>query len=269
MSNVPAYLRKKLEAANVQSASDLITAGASVPRISTLGKVWRLKNSGDEKIIQGELEVVILGIMPEGLMSKTYYKAGYVSGSTDAPDCQSTNGVKPDAHVQSPKSASCAKCPENQFGSTISMSGKQAKACKDSKHLYIKQVAEINDEAAPIYLMNITWASMQSMTDFAKDIAKDGVPPSVVKCKLSFNIESSTPQIVFKLGGYLNESEADASIAKAEEAPWKNDIAQTAIGQDKPAVAQTAITQERPAVAVAAVDVFDNDTEAADVLDKW
>lgn len=275
MSNVPAYLRKKLEAANVQGAEELIVAGASIPRISTLGKVWRLKNGGGEEVIQGELEVVILGMLPEGRMSKTYYASGYQDGSKDAPDCQSTDGLVPDGQIQSPKSTSCAKCPMNQFGSLISAAGKQAKACKDSKHLYVKRISDINEDSAPIYMMNITWASMKSMTEFAKDIAKEGIPPAAVKCKLSFNIESSTPQIMFTMSGYLADNEVDASLAKAEEAPWKDDIAGRALPAGS-SQSQTAITQERPAPVVAkpqhvVVDgVVEHKTDDDDdVLSNW
>ena len=69
------------------------------------GKAWSIRKGGQDTTLMREdgdgprnsIEVVVL--KSAGVVSKIFYKNGYVEGSTAAPDCYSTNGVTPAAGV--------------------------------------------------------------------------------------------------------------------------------------------------------------------------
>ena len=120
------------EALGGADANDDLSAGVSggFSVLSFRGSKWRVKHSGDEALITDEegetvpsLKVVMLKANKN--ISKNYYKDGYVEGSSDAPDCYSVDGIKPDAGVQDPVSPACASCPKNQFGSRMTEQGKK------------------------------------------------------------------------------------------------------------------------------------------------
>ena len=113
-----------------------ITTGYPILRIK--GKVWAITRGGNEPHVlmrpdgdgpRNSIEVVILDASKH--VSKVWYENGYEEGSTSAPDCFSPNGVVPDASSAKKQNNTCADCPQNTWGSKITPTGKQAKACTE------------------------------------------------------------------------------------------------------------------------------------------
>lgn len=146
MDNIPAHLLNMPATSNF--ADDAVHGlGGVRPTLSIARQTFTaIDAGGNEKPVagfdqiqgsqtQGRMYVDVIFIDANKNVSKTYYAGAYDAGATEysAPDCWSDNGVAPSAQADKPQSPTCAACPHNQWGSQISQTGKQTKACRDAK----------------------------------------------------------------------------------------------------------------------------------------
>ena len=192
--------------------------GISVPRISLKGRQFRFIVDGEEEFkTSNPIEMVFLGVEPEAGMSKTWYEKGYQPGSTDPPDCSSWDGIRPDSWVNKPQSQLCANCPNMVWGSAKSMSGKKAKACKESKRIIAVKADDIDGTA---YIMNVTIASLKALSTYGTWLSKNQLPYSALITRISF-VDSDFPEVEFEFAGFLPEDNGKAMLSRAEEKEWK------------------------------------------------
>jgi len=190
-----------------------ITGGFAV--MSIKGKAWRIKYRGNETTLmredgdgaQGSIEVVIIRAAP--FLSKTFYKGGYVDGSTEAPDCASSNGVTPDANVPAKQADLCKLCPQNVFGSKVTDAGKQAKACSDAKKLAIVPFGDMKNEiyGGPM-LLRVPAASLGDMKEFSMKMAKRGFPSGSYAVRIGFDVNEAFPKLTFAAIKPLTDEQA-------------------------------------------------------------
>lgn len=243
MSNqiaVPEHLKNNAEAAAraLQDAASMASSSNSVPRISLRGREFRLVEGGEEvRKIRDRMRGIILGVEPEaGRMIKTWYQDGYKSGAKEPPTCASDDGVSPSPWIQNKQAQFCAKCPKNQFGSAISPSGKQTKACRDSKRIWLVE-AETQDGTdadgklkwkpitTPIrdrvtYGLNVTVASLKAFSEHGRTLASYGQAPCVAITEFEM-LDMEYPQLDFHLVGWVDADAAPVTLAIATERPWK------------------------------------------------
>lgn len=187
--------------------------------VSIRGKVWRARHKGDEHIIRdkkdGEpkrrLQVVVVGVGPN--VAKTYYAGAYVSGNTEAPDCASTDGIRPDAGVADPQASTCATCPMNQFGSRVTEAGKKGKACQDNKRLAIVPADDIENSVfgGPM-LLRIPPSSFQSLDQVSQVLAKNRVPFYGAVLDIGFDPDAEYPLLTFRALGRITDPDLAAMI---------------------------------------------------------
>lgn len=242
MSNdlaIPDYLKDMMASTAAPQTNDMVSGGVTTPRISLKGKIFRFKEGGEElEKIKENLDVVIVGVMPEHGTAKTFYEGEYNPDSSDPPDCSSTDGVQPDTWVTNPINNLCATCANNKFGSAISMAGKKSKACRDSRRLYVVKASEMKNEEPKVWLLNVTVSSLKPLNNYSKELAKQGIStPSVVITRLNFDDDADYPMLVFDALGCLNQEMATVSLAIAEEKEWDMPTsAPKAIASDKQAM---------------------------------
>jgi len=216
----PAYLNS-VDAGD--DAASLAASSTSVPRISLKGRKYRMIEGGEEVHKADTLKVIILGIEPEGSkFIKAYYDGPYNPQDTAPPDCASSTGLYPDGWVQQPQSDRCMTCPKNQFGSATSMSGKKAKACKDSKRAWVQvlPIEGVNHDPETIYAMGIPVTSLRSAAEYGRTVKAQGVPLAVCITELSME-DSEFPQIAFQLTGFLDESAGLKAIDVSNKKSWQ------------------------------------------------
>lgn len=187
----------------------LITTGPSFPRLSLKGSKFHLCKDGEKRHIKlDELRVVIVAATPLGpVPSKVFYKNSYSAGDQEAPDCMSTDGIHPDGNVANPQCATtCAVCPQNAWGSAKTNDGRDAKACKDTKALYIVVPTEDGIEEEVVQV-RVPTMSLKHLAKFASLLKSKKLPINSVITKLSFNEESEFPELLFGFGGFLSESQ--------------------------------------------------------------
>ena len=251
--NLPAYLKQ----ANRSAVNDDLTAHAGVggfPVMSIKGKNFTVVRDGErtvltkdvdgEKIAVPSIEVVL--VKANKGTSKVFYMKGYQEGSeATKPDCFSNTGDKPDLSVAEPQSKSCAICPHNQWGSKIGDNGGKGKACQDSVRMAIATADQINDP----YLLRVPPASIKSLGEYGKMLAKRGVGYNMVVTRIGFDMESPTPKLTFKPTGLLS----DAGYAQVQEVAV-SDVVQSILGSDgiAAAAAAEAHDEELPTVEVKA-----------------
>lgn len=206
---VPAHIAARMgQQSSLASslAAGLAQGGESYPRISIKGSRFRIVEGKTETVLdQTKLSVVIVGANPR--LSKTYYaKQWDPNDEPTGPDCFSLDGIGPDASVQVPENDLCASCPKNAWGSKISATGQQIKACSDQKRLAI---VAADDPEGPVYLLQVTPAALKGLNQYQKELSVRGIPPEVVKTVLSFDTDASYPKLKFSFGGFLEAHEQE------------------------------------------------------------
>jgi len=221
---IPDYLKDMMaEGTVVNTTQDMEVATGGVPRISTKGKVFRFKEGEDETKEGQEINVIIIGLSPERGLAHTFYIDGYSPDSNDPPDCSSMDGVNPDHWINEPQHENCIKCPNQIWGSAKSMSGGKAKACKDSKHIYVAKAKDFSADAdnCKLWLMTITVNSLKAFTNYGKLLASKGIPgPQFAVTKIYFDEDASVPKLEFDLMGMLGEKHGPTAHKRSQAKEW-------------------------------------------------
>lgn len=218
------------------------------------GKVWAIKFRGNETALLREdgdgprnsIEVVV--VKASNHISKIWYENGFVEGSTAAPDCWSTNGVTPDAGASKKQSNACANCPKNAWGSAVSNTGKQAKACKDGKRVVVVPLGDIDNTlyGGPM-LLRVPPASLQDLAQYGNKLQQMGYPYQFVGTRISFDPAQAYPKFVFGAIRPLTEAECSMIDAMRNDPQVARILAEGESGGDAPAAPPTApIMFEQP-----------------------
>lgn len=247
---LPAHLRNNDEAAKraLADAASMASSSNSVPRISLRGREFRLIENGEEvRKVRDKLRVIILGVEPEaGRMIKTFYKDGYKQGAKEPPTCSSSTGVAPDPWVQNKQHTNCGQCPKNVFGSATSPSGKQTKACRDSKQVWVAMA----DDPKPLdertqYGMNVTVASLKAFAEHGRKLAGIGQAPCVAITELEM-LDTEFPQLAFHLVGWVDEPTMKISLDIASKRPWAMFRSALALSNEGESSATVALPMQLP-----------------------
>jgi hypothetical protein len=202
---LPAHLQSNAVANSL--ADSLMVTGPSFPKLSIKQGRFRLCKDGEEKLIKlDEFKVVIVLATPlSNKPAKVFYKDSYSSGDVDAPDCMSSDGIRPDTSVENPYSTTtCAACPMNAWGSAKTNDGRDAKACKDTKVLYL--AVPIGESVSnEIVQLRVPTMSLKNLSKYAEQLSSRRFPVDAVITKLSFDESKEYPELLFNFGGFLSE----------------------------------------------------------------
>lgn len=188
---------------------------ASYGIIGYRGKVWSTKYQGKETPLmredgdgaRGSIEVVV--VKAASAISKIFYANGYQDGANAAPDCWSSDGVKPDASAQKKQHPTCAGCPMNAWGSRVTDAGKPGKACSDSRRIAIVPANDLANEAmgGPM-LLRVPAASLKDLKGYGDLLNGYGYPYYGVATRISFDPKEAFPKMVFNAIRPLTDGEA-------------------------------------------------------------
>lgn len=253
---VPAHLaaRVGVQSALAQSLTGGLSSGGgeAFPRISIKGARFRIIDGDTETVLDSTtLEVVIVGANPR--LSKTWYAKQWTPDSEpSAPECFSLDGIGPDPQSTKPQNDLCASCPQNAWGSKVTPQGQQIKACADQKRL---AVVAADDADGPIYLLQVTPAALKGLNQYQKELSVRGIPPEIVKTKVSFDTDASYPKLKFTFGGFLDEGQQSVvdelfGSARVKDITGENPRTPVAV----PQIAAPAPTQTAPKVKAVEVE---------------
>jgi hypothetical protein len=209
---IPAHVAARIGATTALSTalSSGLSSGESHARISIKGSRFRIVEDGVETVLDSmSLDVVIVGANPN--ITKTWYAKQWTpDAEPSGPDCFSHNGKTPDAQATNPQNDLCASCPQNAWGSRVTPQGKEIKACSDQKTLAI---VAADDPEGSIYQLQVTPAALQGLSKFHKELSVRGIPPEIVRTKISFDTNASFPKLMFSFNGFLDE-DTQAAVDK-------------------------------------------------------
>ena len=213
-SNMPQHLQALVGNQALQSMNQDAVKGISSgawPRISLKGSRFRLQDpQGQEYIVPRHwLDVVLVAVNPHGL-SKIYYEGAYDPGSEGGtPACYSDNGVAPSFRAAKPQCGTCAACPHNAWGSKITPSGTQVKACAD-----VKKVAVLlaDNTSGPVFELRIPGASLSNFAAYVRGMDAAGVPAASIVTRLQFDTSADYPKLLF----------AAPEVNGDHPMPWQN-----------------------------------------------
>jgi len=211
--NVPAYIRNPdlARKANEDAAAGISNGFPPQVKLSN-GKFALQDGIGDKtlypqaKLIPGPdgnvyLPVVVLRAKKD--LQKKWYASAYNPNATEfkAPDCFSSDGVRPDASVAAPQCDVCANCPLNAFGSGKDQNGNatKGKACSDSK------VLAVFVPGFGIHEFDIPPGSLKNWGLYVKQLTSAGIPVGAVKTLVGFDPTVTTSILIFRFGGYIGE----------------------------------------------------------------
>lgn len=218
MSNLPTIANFTLPAhlaAAIKSGQKLVSSqvavglssGGAIRLVANQGR-FRIKDGSAETVLQDLfLDTIIVGGVPG--YTKLFYAKPFVPGADNAeePDCASLLGDAPDTGVKSPQSASCASCPKNQWGSKISPTGSEIKACSDYRRLAI--IA--SDDPDTVYQANIPPASIKALGKYVKELDMRGLDLSMVITRISLKEH----EWQFTFAGPVSEEQYNAVLELA------------------------------------------------------
>lgn len=217
--NGPMQLPAHLANINFGVTTDLVqgmyTGGN---RIGLKGSRFRLVVNGIEEGVIPEpyLDVIILGAAPA--VSRVYYGGKYVPGENSAPDCYSADGVVPADDVKNKQSDKCATCPQNVKGSKI-VDGQKFKACSYFRRIAVMLAGDVQDRR--VFRMDVKAQGLfgegtvqeKNLNDYIKMVSTRGIDAGALVTRISFDLNSSVPKLLFKAVRFITEDEMEAVTA--------------------------------------------------------
>lgn len=200
---LPAHLQQAAGSAKANLIAATGTGGGSVDSISIKGGRFHVVRSGQQPVTLElfKLQVIIVHANP-GVTKALFEGAWNPDADAEAPICSSDDGVAPRADSEKPQCATCAACPQNQFGSKINPTNqKQTKACQDKK-----TIAVVTPGAAGGEMLRLQIPAA-SLKDFGNYLRSLPVAYHYVITEISFDTTVSYPKLLFKPVDYVSAEE--------------------------------------------------------------
>lgn len=222
---MPARLMQRDAAATAKMNAEAAAGtggGSNINRISLKQSRFRLIIGGEEAKVLPDLHLDVVIVRGNPGVNKTYYIKQWKPGQEpEAPDCMSSDGIRPSADSTAKQSETCATCPQNEWGSKINpLTGKKIKACADGKRIAVLPPAKLDGD---MFQMTIPPASIGDFGAFLKQLNQ--VSPPVlyndIVVRISFDTEVSYPKLKFEPVRYLTDDEAAKVQERFESAESK------------------------------------------------
>lgn len=213
--NVPAFAKGRSAAA--QALAVAINTG--VKRLSIKGGVFRYVVGGQEisKVTERHLDVIIINAAKS--TTRTFYATTFDGNAkAQAPDCYSTDGIKPANEAKNKQHVNCGQCPKNVKGS-----GKgDSRACRYSQRL---AVLLANDPSGEVLQLSVPAASLfgegnveagATLQGYYKGLSARGVDPTALVTRLQFDTDAESPKIGFTAVRWLTEGEYAVAVEQGK-----------------------------------------------------
>lgn len=195
---------------------------ASFPVLSIRGRVWRIRQGGNEEPITASpgpgLAAMAVPAIPVIITSiavgnaKQYYATGFNENELGRrPDCFSINGKTPDAAAPNKQNATCEGCPQNAWGSAVNSPSGRAKACRDLKRLAVAMIDSGNTELEPMLLV-LPPTSRQNLDKYVENLSRHGVGYDQIITSLAFDASKTAPTVTFQPAGWPTPEQYQATV---------------------------------------------------------
>lgn len=252
----PAPARMQQQMAQAQEIVKGFTDGIrdSFPTVSFKGGKWAVKFQGVSSPIKTPdgypspyFDVVL--IEASNQLSKIFYNRQYSEGDISPPDCFSVNGIAPDPASPLRQSATCGACKQNVFGSRITSTGKQGKACQDNRRVVV--IVPHAPQLGPI-MLRVPYSGLKPLKEYVQMLLQHGYEPGGCITRMTFGPDAAYPLLQFSFHLPVSDTLYDAvldmranddrlerilempideAMSEAIDPAMQNSIGQTAQGQ--------------------------------------
>jgi len=243
--NMLALLQEHPELAGLmQELATGTSSGPTYPQIKLKGTRFRMVDGDLDQVLKTtEIKVAILRAKEKP--ERRYYIKPYVEGEEQVPDCESENGITPDADCVCPQNTSCAGCRHNVWGTGTKADGTPSggKACKERKLITVAPVDKDGVVFEKAFGLSIPPTSLTPYGNYIDQLKLHGIKiPALVITTIGF-ADANHPILTFAYGGTLSPVEAGKAI-KLMTAPETVGI--ITVGSTPPALSAPVVASAPP-----------------------
>ena len=208
---VPAFLQALAKGRNLAlEGQQGLGGGNPVPFLSIKSQQFAAVDVQGGRIAVGKIDpkgqyvdVVVVDLNPH--VSKRYYNTSFDPQATDylPPACWSDNGVGPSSQAAEPQSPTCVSCEHNKWGSKISASGSEIKACSDRK-----KVGVLVGDLEAVFMLDIPPASLKNWKNVCQLVATHGANLNMMNLRIRFD-PSVQGVLIFEPTGWIDQATAE------------------------------------------------------------
>jgi len=233
--------RTEADRARAKKRAAEITQGISQPfaRVTYKQGNWGVRSQGIDRMLdyiddRGErrkeenLDCVLLDVAER--TAKVFYLESYDPKKRDAPDCASSNGIRPDPGIAyhpdgkdkgGKQAESCAQCKWNQWGSRRASENRPAsrgKECGDYKKIALVPFRDIENkrDGGPM-LLGVPPSSLKAYKTYIDKLAEVGFEPDEVWTRITFVEGMDYPLMDFDCPGILTADQKALSAKVVAE----------------------------------------------------
>ena len=206
-----------LKALGVDDTTRALAGSVQGRSISIRGGVFRMIVAGQEVAKHPDRNIKVIVVAASPHVSRTYYEGTYQEGVNVPPTCWSEDGQRPAKNCPTPKNNICSGCPFDAKGS--GQNG--AKACRYNQRI---AVVLASDPSGEVYRVQLAATSLFGKGDdahmplqqYTRKLAGHGLPISAVVTKMEFDLDSTSPKLVFSAERPLSEAEYHTAVRQGQ-----------------------------------------------------
>lgn len=196
------------------AAASLLEHGSTFKRISIKGGVFRLIVGSKEIATKDERYMDVVFVNAAEKIGRTYFPGTYEEGSGQPPVCWSVDGDTPSPDVKNPQHSSCKTCPQNVKGSGNTA---DARACRHQQRLAVVLENDIGGDVFGLQLPATSiWgdntAKGYPLSSYSEQLKSRNIDPGHIVTRVSFDVNSATPKLVFAPQRRLTRDEAIQAV---------------------------------------------------------
>ena len=205
-------------------------------RISIDGRVFRKFVGGKEISVNTDNNMNVIFVKMAHTPSRTFYNSVYKKGVRVSPACWSNDSKNPDPEVKNPVASSCESCPNSVKGSG---QGGMGSACRLS---WRTAVVLPNDPAGQVHQLVLPGTSAfgeevngkRPFRPYVQMLANNNVSAGRVVTKMEFDINSSTPKLLFSAVSAVDEDVKSIIMRQSKSTAAESAIKLTVYQSDAP-----------------------------------
>jgi len=240
-------------------------------RISIDGRVFRKFVGGKEISVNTDNNMNVIFVKMAHTPSRTFYNSVYKKGLRVSPACWSNDSKNPDPEVKNPISASCESCQNSVKGSG---QGGIGSACRLS---WRTAVVLPNDPAGQVHQLVLPGTSAfgeeingkRPFRPYVQMLANNNVSAGRVVTKMEFDINSSTPKLLFSAVSAVDDDVKPIIMRQSKSPAAESAIKLTVYQSDAPTeeVAQEEISE--PTKREVKKPTLEKAEDVSNIVKKW
>jgi hypothetical protein len=240
-------------------------------RISIDGRVFRKFVGGKEISVNTDNNMNVIFVKMAHTPSRTFYNSVYKKGVRVSPACWSNDSKNPDPEVKNPISASCESCQNSVKGSG---QGGIGSACRLS---WRTAVVLPNDPAGQVHQLVLPGTSAfgeeingkRPFRPYVQMLANNNVSAGRVVTKMEFDINSSTPKLLFSAVSAVDDDVKPIIMRQSKSPAAESAIKLTVYQSDAPTeeVAQEEISE--PTKREVKKPTLEKAEDVSNIVKKW